>query len=161
MVAASGLDADWTNAEPAALLLRSPAMIWLSIALVFGTLAWIGMTITAESPDLDLGAGLLIRGRIPWVVLAALWGGVALGVAALFRGRKWPKIPVVLVEAVPVAFVSWYVLAGSMLPPHTLAVDAGDPFPAYALADQDSALHERATGEKRPPALYIFYRGHW
>ena len=34
-------------------------------------------------------------------------------------------------------------------------------FPGYALADQDGALHEVASLEKRPPALYIFYRGHW
>ena len=30
-----------------------------------------------------------------------------------------------------------------------------------ALLDQDGVLHQRAALEKRPPALYIFYRGHW
>ena len=142
-------------------VLRWPPMIWLSILLVFGTLALIGVNLTSQSPDLQLGAGLLIRGRVPWIVLAALWGGVALGVASIFRGRKLPKLGVLLLEIPPVAYVSWYVLVGSVLPAHALAVGVGDPFPAYALEDQEGVLHERAALQKRAPALYIFYRGHW
>ncbi len=136
-------------------------MIWLSMLLVFGTLAVIGVNLTSQSPELHLGANLVIRGRIPWILLAALWGGVALGVASLFRGRKLPKLGVLLLEIPPVAFVSWYVLVGSMLPAHALAVEVGDPFPAYALEDQEGAVHQLAALQKRPPALYIFYRGHW
>jgi hypothetical protein len=136
-------------------------MIWLSILLVFGTLALIGVNLTSESPELHLGASLIIRGPIPWLLLAALWGGVGLGLASLFRGRKLPKLGVLLLEIPPVAFVSWYVLVGSMLPAHALAVEVGEPFPAYALEDQDGVLHQLAALEKRPPALYIFYRGHW
>ena len=136
-------------------------MIWLSILLVFGTLALIGVNLTSESPDLHLGASLVIRGRIPWILLAALWGGVALGVASLSRGRKLPKLGVLLLEIPPVAFASWYVLVGSTLPAHALAVEVGDPFPAYTLEDQDGVPHQLAALEKRPPALYIFYRGHW
>ena len=136
-------------------------MIWLSVLLVFGTLALIGVNLGAESPELRLGAGQLIRGRIPWLLLGALWGGVALGFASLFRGRRLPKLGVLLLEIPPVAAVSWYVLVQSVLPAHTLAVDVGEPFPGYALVDQDGAPHEVASLEKRPPALYIFYRGHW
>ena len=136
-------------------------MIWLSILLVFGTLALIGANLALESPELPLGAGLLIRGRVPWILLAALWGGVALGLASLFRGRKLPKLGVLLLEIPLVAFVSWYVLFGSLLPAHALAVEVGQPFPAYALEDQDGAPHRLAALEKRAPALYIFYRGHW
>jgi hypothetical protein len=136
-------------------------MIWLSILLVFGTLAWIGVNLASEAPEAQLGASLIIRGRVPWILLAALWGGVALGAASLLRGRRLPKLAVLLLEIPPVAFVSWYVLVGGMLPAHTLAVEVGDPFPAYALEDQDGVLHQRADLEKRPPALYIFYRGHW
>lgn len=142
-------------------LLRSRPVTWLSILLVFGTLASIGVSLGSELPDLQLGAGLIIRGRVPWIVLAALWGGVALGVVSLVRGRTLPRLGVLLLEIPPVAFVTWYVLVGSVLPAHALAVEVGDPFPAYALEDQDGVLHERAAGEKRPPALYIFYRGHW
>ena len=136
-------------------------MIWLSMLLVFGTLTLIGVNLTSESPELELGAGLIIRGRIPWILLALLWGGVALGVASLSRGRSLAKLGVLLLEITPVGFVSWYVILGSVLPAHTLAIEVGDPFPAYALQDQDGALHERAALERRPPAIYIFYRGHW
>jgi hypothetical protein len=136
-------------------------MIWISILLVSGALALIGVNLTSESPELHLGAGLIIRGRIPWVLLLSLWGGVALGVASLLRGRSLPKLGVLLLEIPPVAYVTWYVLVGSTLPAHALAVDVGDPLPAYALEDQDGALHQVAAFEKRPPALYIFYRGHW
>ena len=142
-------------------LLPSRPMIWLSILLVFGTLALMGVNLTSESPEPHFGASLMIHGRIPWILLAALWGGVALGVVSLSRGRKLPKLGVLLLEIAPVAFVSWYVLVGSMLPAHALAVEVGDPFPAYSLEDQDGVLHRRAALEKQPPALYIFYRGHW
>jgi hypothetical protein len=138
-----------------------PIVIWLSMLLVFGTLALIGVNLASESPEPHLGASLIIRGRIPWILLAALWGGVALGAASLVRGRKLPKLGLLLLEVVPVAFVSWYVILGSVVPAHALAIGVGDPFPAYALHDQDEALHERAALEQRPPALYIFYRGHW
>jgi hypothetical protein len=136
-------------------------MIGLSLLLVFGTLAVIGVNLASESPDLRLGAGLIIHGRVPWLLLGALWLGVALGAASLLRGRSLAKLAVLLLEIPLVAFVSWYVLVASAVPAHALTVDVGDPFPGYALADQDGALHEVAAGEKRPPALYIFYRGHW
>lgn len=139
----------------------SKVSIWLSILLVFGTLAWTGVNLAAESPQLDLGAGLLIHGRIPWPVLAALWGGVALCVASLVSGRSLAKLGVLLLELVPVAFVTWYVLVGSTLPAHALTVGVGEPFPAYALEDQEGALHQVAALEERRPALYVFYRGHW
>ena len=136
-------------------------MIWLSMLLVFGTLAVIGVNLASESPELRLGAGQIIHGRVPWLLLGGLWAGVALGVASLFRGRRLPKLGVLLLEIPLVALVSWYVLVLSVVPAHALAVDVGDPFPGYALADQDGALHEVASREKRTPALYIFYRGHW
>jgi hypothetical protein len=136
-------------------------MIWLSMLLVFGTLAVIGVNLGSESPDLRLGAGWIIHGRVPWPLLGALWAGTALGAASLLRGRRWPKLGVLLLEIPLVALVSWYVLVASVVPAHALAVDVGDPFPAYALQDQDGALHEVAAREERPPALYIFYRGHW
>jgi hypothetical protein len=136
-------------------------MIWLSILVVFGILAMLGVNLSAESSDLLPGAGQIIRGRVPWLLLGGLWGGVALGVASLFRGRWLPKLGVLLLEVPPVVYVTSYVLFLSALPAHTLAVDVGDPFPGYALEDQDGSLHELAALEKRTPALYIFYRGHW
>ena len=129
--------------------------------LVFGTLAAVGASLAAETPNLRLGVGLLIHESLPWLLFTALWGGVALGVASVFRGPRLPKLAVLLLEIPVVAFVTWYVLVGSAFPVHALAVEVGDPFPAYALSDQDGALHQVASLEERPPALYIFYRGHW
>ena len=70
-------------------------------------------------------------------------------------------IPGMRLEIPAVGYVSWYVLVGSVLPVHALAVEVGDSFPAYALENQDGALQQLTALEKRPPALYIFYRGHW
>ena len=134
-------------------------MIWISVLLVAATLAVIGVNVSAETPQ--LGAGLLIGGPVPWALLGALWGGLALGTLSWLRGRSLPKLGVVLLEAGVAAAVTWYVFAGSVLPPHTLAVDPGDPFPAYALVDQEGTPHELAALEAREPALYVFYRGHW
>jgi hypothetical protein len=136
-------------------------MIWLSLLLVFGTLAVIGLNLASESPELRFGAGQIIHGRVPWLLFGGLWVGVALGVASLVRGRRLPKLAVLLLEIPAAALVSWYVLVGSVVPTHALAVDVGDPFPGYALEDQDGTLHEVASRQERPPALYIFYRGHW
>ncbi len=140
--------------------LASALVIWLSALLVFGALAVIGVNVTSETPVPWLGSGQIIQG-IPGLPLAALWGGVALGVASLARGRRLPKLGVLLLEIPPVVGVTAYVFFAGALPPHSLSVEVGDPFPGYALADQDGALHEVAALEKRPPALYIFYRGHW
>lgn len=147
--------------ERAPALLPSRPMIWISFLMVAGALALIGVNLTSETPALHLGAGLIIGGPVPWLPLLTLWGGVALGVASLFRGLALPKLGVLLLEIPPVAYVSWYVLVGSALPAHALAVEVGDPFPAYALEDQDGAVHQLAALEKRTPALYIFYRGYW
>jgi hypothetical protein len=136
-------------------------MIWLSMLLVFGTLAFLGVNLGSAYSEFLPGASQIIHGRVPWLLFGALFGGVALGVASLFRGRKLPKLGVLLLEVLAVAYASWYVLVGSALPAHTLTVDVGDPFPGYALQDQDGELHEVASLEKRAPTLYIFYRGHW
>ena len=136
-------------------------MIWLSALLVFGTLALIGAGVSAETSELPFGARQIIHGRVPWLIFGLLWGGVALGVASLFRGRHWPKLGVLVLEIVPVSLFTWYVVALSALPANTLSVAVGDPFPSYALQDQDGTLREVAALEPRPPALYIFYRGDW
>lgn len=136
-------------------------MIWLSMLLVFGILAVTQWNLAAESPDLHLGAGQIIAGRVPWLLLGGLWAGVALGVASLRRGRKLPRLAVLLLEIPPVVYLSWYVFFGSVLPAHDLAIEVGDPFPAYALEDHTGTLREVAGRERRPPALYVFYRGPW
>lgn len=54
-------------------------------------------------------------------------------------------------EIPPVAFVSWYVLVGSVSPAHALAAEVGDPFPAYAL--QPDTYRERARAEEISAAI--------
>ena len=50
---------------------RAPSpMIWTSILLVLGALALIGVNLTSESPELRLGASLIIGGRNDWVDIA-------------------------------------------------------------------------------------------
>ena len=80
---------------------------------------------------------------------------------ALWRRPRRLAWAVVGLESLPVAFLSLYFLQISYLPDSNLQVGPGEPFPAYALLDQDEVAHARSAGEPRPPALYIFYRGDW
>ncbi len=136
-------------------------MLWISALLVFGTFGWV-LVALGESDRLVPGFEQLIHAEIPWIVLGALWLGGALGLLALFRRRRrWFHWPVVGLELALVGPVSFYVLQLSWLPPHSLAIDVGAPFPSYALLDQDEQLRTREAGAPRPPELYIFYRGDW
>jgi len=141
--------------------LMSAAVIWLSILTVFGTLGLFVLGVTVDVPQLEFGAGWIIAGRVPWLLLSLLWGGLALGVVSLWWGRRAPKIAVVALEIVPVVYLTWYLLMGVPAGADAIAIDVGEPFPSYALEDQDRVLHGRAEGDARSPALYIFYRGHW
>jgi hypothetical protein len=137
-------------------------MLWASALLVFGTLAWV-VTSLQPGSELPFGVGQLIHARIPWLLLGVLWLGGALGLGAVLRGRptRWLAVPVVGVELVLVALVSLYVLKGSWLPEHELALGVGDAFPSYSLVDQDGRIHTFEEGDARRPALYVFYRGDW
>lgn len=136
-------------------------MLWLSAALVFGVAGWFASVVGSVSPELAFGHEQAIHARVPWLVLGVLWAGGALGIAALVRGRRWYTWVVVVAEALPVLFLSFYFLQISYLPESTLRVAAGDSFPAYSLPDQDEAVHTAAAGGPRPAALYVFYRGDW
>ncbi len=135
-------------------------MIWVSALLVFGAVGWL-LTSLAPSAELALGFEQLIHAPIPWALLATLWIGAGLGLAALVRGRRRFAIPIVGLELLLVGLVSFYFLRFSWLPEHTLALDVGESFPAYSMLDQDEALHTVPAGGPRAPALYIFYRGDW
>ncbi len=136
-------------------------MIWLSAALVLSVTGWIVSVTGTVSPDLAFGHEQAIHARVPWLVLGGLWVGGALGIASLFRSRRWFSWVVVVAEAVPVLFFSLLFLKISYLPESTLKVAAGDAFPTYSLPDQDEVVHAAGIGEPRPAALYIFYRGDW
>ena len=134
-------------------------MLLASAVLVFGTVAWFVMNL-ATGADLVPGYQHMIS-RIPWLALAAVWIGGALGLASLFRQRRWFHIPVVGLEVVLVTLLSVYVLELSWLPESELRLGVGDTFPAYALQDQDGTVRSHEPGTPRGPALYIFYRGDW
>ncbi len=133
-------------------------MIWISALLVFGTLGLILANLGAQDGEPLLGLQQMIHARIHWVLLALLWAGCALGIGSVVRKRTWPKLAVLGLEGALTALVSWYVLSP---PPHELAVRAGDPFPTYALVDQEEVLHSVEASTLGEAALYIFYRGDW
>lgn len=135
-------------------------LIALSALLVFGTTYGVLRNFDPGMRELGVGFEQLIHARIPWLVLGLLWSGLAMGVAAIARRRSAIRWLVVGAEVLVVAAISLYV-AGSFPPPHTLALDVGDRFPAYALTDQDGELRSFEPGEAGAPALYIFYRGDW
>lgn len=136
-------------------------MIWLSAALVFGTIGLLLLNMGTQDGELHLGFQQLIHARVPWLLLAALWAGCGLGVVAAALRRRWYRFAVLGLELALTGLVSWYFLVFSFLPDHELAVVAGDPFPAYELVDQDGTLHRVPASTPREPALYVFYRGDW
>ena len=133
--------------------------IWISAALVFGSLGW--FMASASATGLPFGYQQFIHARIPWVVLGILWAGGGLGFFVLLRQRRWLHWAVVACEVPVVAFLSAYLLFLSFPPVTALAVQEGDAFPAYVLADQDGNMHRQDAGVPRESALYIFYRGDW
>ena len=136
-------------------------MIWLSALLVFGTAGVIVSNLAAQEGQLLPGFQQLIHARIPWLLLGLLWTGAALGLVSLVRTWRRSKLALVVLEFALVGLASWYFLSGSFLPPHRLAVDVGDPFPAWELVDQDGRHREFRQAKGPGPSLYIFYRGDW
>jgi hypothetical protein len=135
-------------------------MLWASALLVFGAVALVVAGLAAGD-ELLPGLPRVLQARTPWLLLGMLWGGCALGAAAVVRRRAWGRYAVLGLEVASSGLLSWYFLASSMLPPHELAVRVGEPFPGYALADQDGRLHRVEARAPREPVLFVFYRGDW
>jgi hypothetical protein len=133
-----------------------------SLVLVFGALfVFIGNVIASEGGELGPLFEQMIHARIPWLLIAIAVGGAGLGIWSLVRSRRWYKWVVVPVEVVLAGFLATYFLSLSWLPEHALAVEVGEPFPAYTLVDQDGGVQAAEAGTARRPALYVFYRGDW
>jgi hypothetical protein len=132
-----------------------------SLVLVLGAVAVIlaGALLGEAAPGFAVDQ--LIYARVPWLLLGALAAGCALAVAALVRRPTWGKLPVVAIAVLLSGLLGLYFLRLSLLPPHAMAVAVGDPLPSYSLPDQEGRIHRTEVGAPRPPALYIFYRGHW
>jgi hypothetical protein len=134
----------------------------LSIVLVFGAVGvFLGNIMVSEQGQLGLGFEQMIHARIPWLLLAALLGGAALGVWSLVRARRWYKWVIVPVELLFAGLLTFYFTSFSFLPEHRLALSVGDAFPSYSLLDQDGNAHTVQASTARRPALYVFYRGDW
>ncbi len=134
-------------------------MLLISSVLVFGCLAW--FVVSATGSGAPFGHDQLLHSRIPWLALGLLWVGTGFGIASLVRKRRLSTWLLLGLQAPVVAFLSFYFLYGSFLPEHAVALEVGQAFPSYALADQDGAIQGHNAGEPRKPALYIFYRGDW
>ena len=135
-------------------------MLWISLGLVLSGAMWLAAHMTS-GPELAFGHEQMIHARVPWLLLGVLWLGGALGVASLFRKRRWFHYPVLGIEALVITGLSLYFLQLSYLPDRELRVSAGERFPSYSLVDQDGVVRRHDAGASRSPALYIFYRGDW
>ncbi len=133
-----------------------------SLVLVLGALGvFIGIFVVSAQDQLSLGFEQMIHARIPWLLLAAALGGAGLGVASLVRSRRWYKWLIVPVELFFAGLLTFYFTSYSFLPEHALALEVGDPFPAYTLVDQDGNERTSPASNGRRSALYVFYRGDW
>ena len=121
----------------------------------------VGAAAGSEQGEPRFGFEQLIHARIPWLLLAPLVGGAALGVISLVRSRRWYMWGVVPVEVFFAVLLTWYFVSFSLLPTYRLALSVGDAFPTYSLIDQDGKLHRVESATPRRPALFIFYRGDW
>ncbi len=141
----------------------------LSILLVFGSFALLVAAAGADDPGASLvPVSWLIHARVPYALFAVLGTGVALGVASALRRPRRLVYSIVTLEVLAAGLLVYYFAGMSFLPPHSLSVAVGDPFPSYSLLDQDRTprVYEAATVEGsgtpvRKRALYIFYRGDW
>jgi len=137
-------------------------LLALSVVLVFGVVGvFIGNAALSNQGQLGPGFEQMIHARIPWLLLASLGIGSALGIWSLMRARRWYKWAIVSVELLFAGLLTFYFASSSFLPQHQLALSVGDPFPSYSLVDQDGEVHTVAASTDRPAALYIFYRGDW
>jgi len=135
-------------------------MLSVSLLLVVAATALV-FTNTGAEGELPLGFEQMIHARIPWLVVGALVVGCALGIGSLVRRRSLLRYGAVGLELALSGLLVFYFTVFSFLPPHRLAVAAGDPFPGYALSDHTGQLREHSAGAADGPALYVFYRGDW
>ena len=141
---------------------NSGVLLAFSIVLVFGAVGvFIGNVALSNQGQLGFGFEQMIHARIPWLLISSLGIGSALGIWSLVQSRRWYKWVIVPVELLFAAPLIFYFTSASFLPRHELALSVGDPFPSYALVDQDGKLHTVEAATDRLPALYIFYRGDW
>ena len=133
-----------------------------AVVLVLGAVGvFVGNAVVSEEGRLGFLFEQMIHARMPWLLLAAAVGGAGLGVASLVQSRRWYKWGIVPLELALAGLLIFYFASMSWLPEHRLALSVGDPFPAYALVDQDGVVRAVEPTRSGRAALYIFYRGDW
>ena len=135
-------------------------MLLASILIVAATVVVVFSNAAAEG-SLPFGFEQMIHARLPWLVLGALALGCGLGLAALVRRRSASRYAVFGAELAMSGLLGWSFVVFSFLPPHSLAVGVGDPFPDYALSDHEGTLRSGDAIGAQGATLYIFYRGDW
>lgn len=132
-----------------------------SLILVFGTVALFVSIVSSSGTGIPPGTRTLMHSATPWPFVIALISGGMLGLAALWKRRTWIRGGIVAVEILAVVLGLQFFFADSRLPHHELSVAVGDPFPVYALPDQDERLRRGPTDGSKKAKLFIFYRGDW
>jgi hypothetical protein len=136
-------------------------MLPASLLLVFGTAGLFVSIVFSGGPGLPAGTRILLHSPMPWPFVLALAAGGLLGILALWRRPSIGKGAVVAIELLAVAAGLRFFLGMNALPEHELSVRVGDPFPSYALQDQDGRLHSGPADASDKAKLFIFYRGDW
>ena len=137
-------------------------MFAASAILVFGAVALFSAAmLMSDSGALAPGYAWMMRGGLPWPLIAPLIVGTALGVVSLRGVRSAARIGTVGVEAVATGLLLYLFTSMSVLPAHQLNIATGDSFPAYSLTAQDGSVRSFTPGTVGPPSLYVFYRGGW
>jgi peroxiredoxin len=111
-----------------------------------------------------------IHDRIPWPAFALLAAALILSIAGLRAalGLYSPHRKLglgllafffcIVVGVEGGRFVS-YAMRVTMNPPFTLNLGVGNPFPSFALDDQNGSLHRGPTPTDAPATLIVVYRG--
>ena len=137
-------------------------MIVTSALLVFGALAVFLRNVVGDGgTTVPFGGETLLLSNIAWPFVAALTAGALIGIAAFWKRPSKPRGALVATEVLVAILGLWFFFGDSVLPEHTLAISVGEPFPQYALADQEGIGRRGPVTAPPSPKLYIFYRGDW
>lgn len=107
----------------------------------------------------DLRHGVFRRIPVPQYVLMSVAVGVGLG--AFWRDPGVPSGALLVIEAVSLGVLVWYVHFEAPFPRKAFALDVGDRFPPFRLRDSDNNPVTSDSLQGRTSNLYLFFRGDW
>ncbi|MEW6271418.1 MAG: hypothetical protein AB1689_19220 [Thermodesulfobacteriota bacterium] len=98
--------------------------------------------------------------RIPWLFLAIMVLGVALGVRAVWRRpRVWTGLSAA-VSVAAFAWACWFLFVGTMHGPREDRPRVGETFPDFALPTSTGETFRLSEARDRRH-LIVLYRGDW